>query len=84
MRRTTNEELEAFQRLKGQSRDFQSFLVWLKESREEIRDANDSSDGVALSRGQGASTVLKDILTEVDKAREYLEQREKEGAQDNS
>lgn len=78
MRRTTNEELEAFSRLKAQNRDFALFMTWLKESREEVRDTNDTTEGVTLSRGQGAAITLKEILTEVDKAHEYLEQRQKE------
>lgn len=52
---------DAFEVL-AMNHEFKKILEWLEESLNETRIANDSLEGISLTRSQGSATVLNKIV----------------------
>lgn len=52
--------------------EFNTLVEWLTDSRREQQDANDELIGVDLSKGQGYSRCLREIVQEIESAPESM------------
>jgi len=71
--RESTRTAEAVKRLL-QLPDFsQEFLEWIKNSREQRRDQNETANGNEVYRGSGRSMELSDLLSEIESAPEIVD-----------